>query len=101
MPGSVPGMKLLYKPFGLIAGLISGLIASKIFDFIWARFDDQEPPEPKTEQAPIVKVLAAAAIQGLIFKTVRAAVDRQGAKGFKYLTGVWPGEKKPDPAGLG
>ena len=94
-------MKLIYKPFGLIAGLIAGFLSSKIFDFIWARIDDQEPPEPKTEQAPLAKVLAAAAVQGLIFKTVRAYVDRQGARGFRYLTGVWPGEKKPGAAGLG
>jgi Protein of unknown function (DUF4235) len=94
-------MKLLYKPFGLIAGLIAGFLSKKIFDFIWARFDDEEPPEPKTEDAAIVKVLAAAAVQGMIFRTVRAAVDRQGAKGYRYLTGVWPGEKKPDPAGFG
>jgi hypothetical protein len=94
-------MKLLYKPFGLIAGLIAGFVSEKIFNFIWARFDDQEPPEPKTEDAPVGKVLAAAAVQGLVFRTVRAYVDRQGARGFRYLTGVWPGEKKPEPAGLG
>ena len=91
-------MKLIYKPFGLIAGLIAGFLSTKIFDFVWARFDDQEPPEPTTEHAPIAKVLAAAAIQGLIFRTVRAYVDREGARGFRYLTGVWPGDKKPDPA---
>jgi len=91
-------MKLLYKPFGLIAGLIAGFLSSKIFDFIWARIDDQEPPEPKTEDAPIAKVLIAAALQGMVFRTVRAYVDREGAKGYRYLTGVWPGEKKPDPA---
>jgi Protein of unknown function (DUF4235) len=94
-------MKLIYKPFGLIAGLIAGFISAKIFDFVWARIDDQEPPEPKTEEAPLAKVLFAAAIQGLIFRTVRAYVDREGAKGFRYMTGVWPGEKKPDPAGIG
>ena len=91
-------MKLIYKPFGLIAGLIAGFLSTKIFDFVWSRFDDQEPPEPTTEHAPIAKVLVAAAIQGLIFRTVRAYVDREGARGFRYLTGVWPGDKKPDPA---
>jgi hypothetical protein len=24
-------------------------------------------------------------------------VDRYGAVGWNYLTGVWPGEKRPDP----
>jgi hypothetical protein len=94
-------MKLLYKPFGLIAGLLAGFAASKIFDFIWARFDNEEPPEPKTQDAPLPKVLGAAALEGLVFRTVRAYVDREGAKGFEWLTGIWPGEKKPDPAGIG
>lgn len=94
-------MKLLYKPFGLVAGLLAGLVASKIFDFIWARFDDEEPPEPKTRDAPLPKVLGAAALEGMVFRTVRAYVDREGARGFEWFTGVWPGERKPDPAGLG
>jgi hypothetical protein len=93
-------MKLLYKPFGLVAGLIAGFLSARVFDFIWARFDDAEAPEPKTRDAPLAKVLAAAALQGLVFRTTRAYVDRQGARGFEYLTGVWPGDKKPDPKGI-
>jgi hypothetical protein len=94
-------MKLFYKPFGLIAGLLAGFVASKIYEFIWARFDDQEPPEPKTKEAPLPKVLGAAALEGAVFRTVRAYVDRKGAHGFEYLTGTWPGDEKPDPAGIG
>ena len=36
-------------------------------------------------------------MQGVIFKVVRVVVDRYGAIGFRHLTGVWPGEKRPDP----
>ena len=42
------------------------------------------------------RVLAVVAIQGVIFKTVRAVVDRWGAIGWHYLTGNWPGEEYPD-----
>ena len=42
-------------------------------------------------------MLAAAAVQGVIFRTVRVTVDRYGAIGWRYLTGTWPGEKRPDP----
>ena len=42
-------------------------------------------------------MLAAAALQGMIFKTVRAAVDRSTAKTFYNLTGAWPGEERPEP----
>ena len=91
-------MKLIYKPFGIIAGLVAGLLSKKLFEFIWARIDDQEAPEATTQEASLVKVLAAAAMQGVTFKVTRAAVDRAGARGFEHLTGVWPGEKRPDPA---
>jgi hypothetical protein len=94
-------MKLIYKPFGIIMGLLAGLVSKKIFDFLWARFDDAEAPKPTTQEAPYAKVIAAAALQGVVFKTTRAIVDRQGAKGFNYLTGTWPGEKHPGKAGLG
>ena len=46
---------------------------------------------------PLGKVVAAAALQGVVFKSTRAVVDRYGAKGFTYLTGVWPGDKRPEP----
>ncbi len=42
-------------------------------------------------------MLAVAALQGVIFRTIRVAFDRYGAIGWRYLTGVWPGEKRPDP----
>ena len=38
-----------------------------------------------------------AALQGVIFRTTRVAVDRYGAIGWRYLTGTWPGERRPDP----
>jgi hypothetical protein len=90
-------MKLLYKPFGIVLGIIAGLIGRKLFDAAWGKIDQQEPPEATTEEAPWGKVIAAAALQGAIFAGVRAAVNRSGAKGFAHLTGVWPGEKRPDP----
>ena len=90
-------MKLLYKPFGIVAGILAGLLSKRLFEFIWSKFDDEDPPKPTTKYAPWGKVLAAAAVEGITFKVTRAAVDRAGAKGFDHLTGVWPGEKVPDP----
>jgi hypothetical protein len=91
-------MKAIYKPFGLIMGLASGLVASKIFKAVWGIFDREEPPKATTRDADWPKVLAAAAVQGMVFKVVRAFVDRGGAKGFAYLTGSWPGDKKQEPS---
>jgi hypothetical protein len=94
---SLRRVKLLYKPFGLILGVIGGLLGKQLFDYVWTKFDDEEPPEATTRETTWPKVLAAAAVEGIAFKTTRAAVDRYGAKGFYYLTGFWPGETRPDP----
>ncbi len=90
-------MKLLYKPFGIIFGILGGLLGKRLFDFIWTKIDDEEPPEATTQDADWGKILVTAALQGMIFKSTRAIVDRHGAKGWYYLTGAWPGEKRPDP----
>ena len=90
-------MKLIYKPFGIFLGLAAGQVGKKIFDFVWKKVDDQDPPKATTEEARWPKLLAAAAVQGVIFKVVRVVVDRNAAQGYAYLTGVWPGEKRPEP----
>jgi Protein of unknown function (DUF4235) len=90
-------MKLLYKPFGIIFGIVGGLLGKRLFDFVWTKIDDEEPPEATTEEAQWGKIVVAAALQGMIFKATRAVIDRQGARGWYYLTGSWPGEKRPDP----
>lgn len=90
-------MKVIYKPVGIILGLLGGLVSTRIFNAVWAKLDDRKPPKGTTRDVPWAKLLAAAALQGMIAKTVRVIVDRSGARGFSYLTGVWPGEKKPKP----
>jgi pectin methylesterase-like acyl-CoA thioesterase len=91
-------VKLLYKPFGLLAGILSGLLARRLFTVLWGAIDDEEPPEPTTERASWPRVVGAAAVQGATFAATRAVVDRAGAKGFAHLFGVWPGERDPDRA---
>jgi hypothetical protein len=89
-------MKLIYKPFGLILGILAGFLSKKVFQALWGIFDREEPPKPTTERATWPKVLAAAVVEGVAFKVTRAAVDRAGATGFAHLTGFWPGEKEQD-----
>lgn len=90
-------MKVIYKPIGIFLGIIAGMLGKRIFDFAWTKIDDQAPPKPTTEHAPWGKVIGAAAMQGVIFKVTRTVVDRYGAIGWTYLTGSWPGERRPDP----
>jgi hypothetical protein len=91
-------MKLLYKPFGLLMGILSGLLARRLFTVLWGAIDDEEPPEARTEHASWPRVVGAAAVQGATFAATRAVVDRAGAKGFARLFGVWPGEREPEKA---
>jgi hypothetical protein len=90
-------MKLLYRPIGIVLGIGAGFLSKSVFNFVWSRIDDEEAPKATIEGSSWPKVLIAAAIQGIVFQTVRAAVNRAGAEGFQWLTGVWPGEKQPDP----
>jgi hypothetical protein len=96
-PGRLDIVKLLYKPVGIVLGLVAGFISRKLFDRLWALIDREDPPKATTRETTWPKVLAAAAVEGLTFKVTRAAVDRAGAQGFASLTGAWPGEKRPDP----
>lgn len=91
-------MKLIYKPFGIIFGILAGLLSKRLFDFIWSRFDDEEAPKPTTQEVPMAKAVAAAALQGMVFKGTRAAADRYGARGYYHLTGTWPGPREQEPA---
>lgn len=89
-------MKVLYKPFSIVLGLLSGFVAKKLFNVIWGVFDNEEPPKPTTRQTSWPKVLGAAAVQGATFRATRAVVDRAGAKSVEHLTGFWPGDEKPE-----
>jgi hypothetical protein len=90
-------MGVIYKPFGIVLGILAGLVGKKIFNFVWTKIDDEDPPKPTTQETSWAKILSSAAVQGVIFRITRVVVDRYGAIGFHYLTGVWPGEKRPDP----
>lgn len=85
--------KVLYAPFGILAGVIGGLLASTIFKQVWKRIaDEDDPPTPRQSEYSWKEILAAAALQGAIFAVVKAVVNRGGAKGFQKLTGTWPGD---------
>jgi hypothetical protein len=87
-------MGVIYKPFGVLFGLLAGLLGKKLFEFVWTKIDDEEPPEATTQDTSWRRLLIVAALQGVIFRVTRYAVDRSGAIGFRYLTGFWPGEKR-------
>jgi hypothetical protein len=90
-------MKILYKPFALIMGLIGAKLGQSVFKSLWMQLDDSEPPKPTTSEVSAGKVVGAAALEAATIAGVAALVDRYGAKAWEYLTGVWPGEQRPEP----
>ena len=87
------GAKLAYRPIGLIGGILAGTLSGIVFKQVWkavAKKDDA--PAALQSEYSMTEVVVAAAIQGAIFAATKAAIDRVGARGFKHLTGAWPGD---------
>ena len=90
--------RLLFAPVSILGGLLAGLVGTKIFEFVWGKFDDREPPEPEDRETTWLKLGVALALQGAIFKLVRGAFDHGARRAFERGTHTWPGAAKPDKA---
>ncbi len=85
-------IKLMYKPFSILAGVLGGILAGVIFKQIWkAVAHEAEAPDSTDVAKGWPEVLIAAALHGAIFALVKAAVDRGAAEATLKLTGIWPG----------
>jgi hypothetical protein len=91
-------MKLAFLPISIIAGLVAGQLAKKVFDFIWSRFDEEEAPKPKHRELDVPKLVAALVIEGAVFRVVKGLVDHGARRTFANATGEWPGEEAPESA---
>jgi len=89
-------MRFLFAPISIIAGLLAGFVGKKLFEQLWALFDDEKPPESEHREAEWAKVVAAAALQGAVFRATKTAVDRGARVAFANTTGTWPGAEEPD-----
>lgn len=89
-------MNLLFRPVGLIAGFMAGFVARKLFDQIWVRVDDSDPPDPGDRDISTGKLVAALVLEGVIFTVTRGLVDRYTRVAFYRYTGAWPGETEED-----
>ena len=91
-------MKLLYKPLTIVLGILAGSIAGKLVTTVWTKVGDDNdvPPDPDQKEAGWALVLAGAALQGVVYSVVKAAVKRGGAQGVEKVTGTWPGKTAED-----
>jgi hypothetical protein len=81
-----------YKPIGMLAGALGGVLAGLAFKKVWSLVSDEEAPKPTQADRSWAAILATAAAEGAIYALVRAAVNRATAVAFEKATGDWPGE---------
>lgn len=85
-------IKLFYKPWGMLAGVISGALAGAVFKRVWKLASgEDETPTATDRSRGWLEVVLAAAIEGAVYGGVKAFVERGGAAGFEKATGKWPG----------
>jgi hypothetical protein len=89
--------RILFAPFSILAGVIAGALGKKLFERVWSLIEDSEAPSPKHREIDVWKLIAALALEGLIFRAVRGLVDNASRRAFFRLTGTWPGEEHPEP----
>jgi hypothetical protein len=97
-PGNPAGMaRVLYKPLGLIFGVLGGIVAGSVFKRVWgAVAHEEKAPEATDGTKGWGEVIAAATVEGAVFGGIKALIDRAGATGFQHLTGAWPGRTEED-----
>ena len=87
--------RLIYKPFGLLVGVIGGLLARATFKRVWSAVGHEgEAPKATDADKGWREIVLVAAAEGAVFGGVKAVIDRAGATGFSWLTGAWPGRSK-------
>ncbi len=89
-------MGLIFRPVGVLIGLLAGLVGSKIFDRVWGLIDNEDAPDPQYREIAIGKLIVALLVEGAIFGVLRGLADHGARHGFARLTGEWPGQERPD-----
>jgi hypothetical protein len=90
-------MQFAFRPIGIVLGIAAGMVARKIFDFIWGKVDNEEAPNPEHREVNWVKFVMAMLVEGAIFRLLRGFVDHHSRRAFEGLTGTWPGQEEPEP----
>jgi hypothetical protein len=82
-------VKLLYIPFGILAGIVGARVGKKTFETIWPGWAGPVP-KPGEPDAGFSRVVIGAAVRGATLAGVAAAVKLVFARVFHHLIGGWP-----------
>jgi uncharacterized protein DUF4235 len=91
-------VKVAFVPISILGGLLAGFLGQKIFDAIWGKVAEHEPPQPEHRQVSLARLVIALIIEGAIFRLVKGLFDHAARRGFARMTGAWPGEESPEKA---
>ena len=86
--------KILYRPVGLVSSIAGGVVAGQAFKQVYKRAtpgSDDRAPTALESRYSLQQVVLGAALQGAVFASVKAGIDRLGARAFQRWTGEWPG----------
>ena len=90
-PGNVRPVKLVYKPFAIIASSIGKKLGQAAFESLWAAVGDgEQPTKPTAGHRPLAQVATAAALEAATMAAAGAVVDQLAARAFHHLIGAWP-----------
>ena len=84
---------LLYRLMSLGLSVVSGMLAGALFKGMWKLIArEEDAPDATDMQRSWKEVLLAAALQGAVFATVKAAVERGAVHGGRKVAGSKPGD---------
>jgi hypothetical protein len=89
-------MGVVFRPVGILTGIIAGIVGKKIFKVVWRLIDDEDAPAAEYREIPLGKLVVALILEGAIFSVLRGLADHAARHSFARLTGEWPGQERPD-----
>jgi hypothetical protein len=88
-------VSLVFKPVGILSGVLAGMVAKKMFEVLWGLIDDQEPPEAKHHDVQVGKLAAALALEGAIFRSLAASPTTARGGSSRSWPVDGPAKKRP------
>ncbi len=72
--------------------LVAGILGQKAAAKLWSLAFGEDPPDTAQEDVDLPPLLAAAVLEGTMYKLLRMLADRALRQGVLKLSGTWPGE---------